>query len=111
MRSSAFLASLLLVGALVSSASAQRTGPIYTLGGVDPTQLTFKPIDPAASIVPIAQPQTRSTTGFKLIDLLPRISFPNSKPTIGMSQFPAQGMLPGAGYLKAFRIQPLGPAR
>jgi len=110
MRSCALVA-LLLVAVLGSSAQAQRGGPIYTIGNVDPTNLIFKPIDPAASIVPIAQPQTRSTTGFKLINLLPHISFPGAKPTVGMSQFPAQGMLPGAGYLKAFRIQPLGPAQ
>jgi hypothetical protein len=108
MRSCVFLAAL-LVGAAI--ASPARSGPIFTFGGVDPTNLTFKPIDPAASVVPIAQPMTRSTTGFKLINLLPHISFPGAKPVVGMSQFPAQGMLPGANYLKAFRIQQLGPAQ
>jgi hypothetical protein len=84
------------------SAQAQKSGPIFTLGNVDPTQLTFKPIDTSASVVPIAQPQTLSTIGFKLINLLPHISFPGAKPVIGQSQFPTQNQLPGPGYLKAF---------
>ena len=108
MRSCLYLAALLAMAAFAAPA---RSGPIFTFGGVDPTQLSYKPIDPAAAVIPIAQPQTRSTIGFKLINLLPHISFPGSKPVVGMSQFPAQGMLPGANYLKAFRIQQLGPAQ
>ena len=108
MRSFVFLAAL-LAGATV--AAPARSGPIFTFGGVDPTKLTFQPVDTSASVVPIAQPQTRSSVGFKLINLLPRISFPGAKPVVGQSQFPTPADMPGASYLKAFRFQQLGPAQ
>lgn len=100
MRSCKWLVAVLLVAAL--GMSARASGPIFSFGNVDPTQLVFKPIDSSASVVPIAQPQTLSTIGFKLINLLPHISLPGATPTIGQSQFPTQNQMPGTGYLKSF---------
>lgn len=102
-RSILCLAALALTVAFSSSAQAQRRGPIF-FAGVDPTQITNVPIDTSASVVPIAQPQTRST-GFRLIDLFPRISLPGAKPIFGQSQFPTQSQLPNADMLKAFGHQ------
>jgi len=111
MRRGLSLGALVLLLAVGSTAHAQRTGPIFFGGGADPTHLTFVPIDTSQSVVPIAQPQTRSA-GFRLLDLMPRITFPGSKPVIGQSTFPSQNQLPGANYLKAFRygaVPPVGP--
>src|SRR5438874_8054751 len=99
MRRALSLGALVLLTVVGSPAHAQRVGPIVFGGGADPTQLVFVPIDTSNSIVPIAQPQTR-TGVFKLLDFMPRIVFPNSKPVIGQSVFPSQNQLPGAGYLK-----------
>src|SRR5205807_1432123 len=108
MRRALSLSALVLLLVVGSPAHAQRTGPIFFGGGADPTHLIFVPIDTRQSVVPIAEPQTRSTA-FKLLDLMPRISFPGAKPIIGQSTFPSPNQLPGANYLKAFRYGAIAP--
>jgi hypothetical protein len=103
------LAAGVLLLATGASARAQNRGPIFFFGGVDPTNLTFQPVNTAsASVVPIAQPETRSFSS-KLIDLLPKIPFPGAKPVIGQSQFPTEDQMPGANYLRAFHIRMARP--
>jgi hypothetical protein len=101
-----WLFAVLLALAGVSPAQAQRRSIFF--GGVDPTNLTFVPVDTSQSVVPIAQPVTRST-GFRLVDLLPRIPLPGARPVIGRSTFPAESQLPGLDYLKAFQYRPPRP--
>jgi len=109
MRQSVFLSALALVLAVGSAARAQRSGPIFFGGGVDPTKLVFVPVSTEASVVPIASPQTRST-GFSLLSFMPRFLLPSPKPVIGQSTFPSEAQQPGAEYLKAFQYRAARPA-
>src|SRR5262249_12808116 len=108
MRQSVLLCALVLVLAAGTSARAQVSGPLFFGGGVDPTKLVFVPIDPRASVVPIAEPQTRAT-GFSLLNFMPRFLLPSPKPVIGQSTYPSQSQLPGADYLKAFQYRAARP--
>jgi hypothetical protein len=105
---SVLLCALTLFLAAGASARAQVAGPLFFGGGVDPTKLVFVPINTQASVVPIAEPQTRST-GFSLLSFMPRFLLPSSKPVIGQSTYPSESQLPGADYLKAFRYRAARP--
>ncbi len=108
MRRSVLWCALALLLAAGSSARAQVSGPLFFGGGVDPTKLVFVPINTKASVVPIAEPQTRST-GFSLLNFMPRFLLPSPKPVIGQSTFPSEAQLPGADYLKAFQYRAARP--
>jgi hypothetical protein len=93
----------LLFGLLLAApAWAQRA---VTFGGVNPLAIVNQPIDTNNSAVPIARPQQLENTRFSLKNILPRPGLPGAKTTIGSSQFPSQGGMPGANYLKAFHFQ------
>ena len=108
MRRTVVWCAVLLLLACGPAARAQRRGPLFFGGGADPTQLTYVPIDTRASVVPIAQPQTRST-GFSLLSFMPRFTLPGSRPVVGQSNFPSEAQLPGADYLKAFGYRAARP--
>ncbi len=101
-----WLCAVLLVLVGVSPAQAQQRRSIF-FGGVDPTNLVQVPVDTSQSVVPIAQPVTRPTR-FRLVDLLPRITLPGTKPIIGRSVFPTTDQ-PPEGYLNSFRYRPPRP--
>src|SRR5262245_835777 len=77
--------------------------------GASPTQITNQPIDTSNSAVPIASPQVFNRS-FRLVDYFPKFSF-SAKPTIGRSNFPTFGQLPGKDYLKAFGYNNFQPIK
>lgn len=100
MRKSFWLAGLCVLG-LASGAEAQTRRTVNPFWGtVDPTQLTYQPVNLSNSVVPTPTTQVRSSS-FRLIDFFPR--FRNSlsnRTTIGQSQVPT--VKPGNDYLKSF---------
>jgi hypothetical protein len=110
MRKCLWLAGLALA-LVVPSAHAQnrRGGPLF-FGGVDPTALVNQPIDGRRPDNPIAQP-VRRRSSFRLLDFLPKLTFPGNKPVIGQSVFPKESQLPGDGYLRAFGYRAARPVK
>lgn len=107
MRRNVWWAALLLIllgGATADAQDGRR--PIFF--GVDPTTIQNVPIDTSTANVPIASPMTRPTR-FRLLDFFPRFNFSLGKPIIGQSIFPTEAELPGADYLRPFRIRRPGP--
>lgn len=104
----AALGAVLLAGSS-GQAQSRRSGPLF-FGGVDPTSLVNRPIDASTANVPIATPGRRRSN-FKLLDFMPKISLPGTKPIIGRSSFPTQSQLPGNGYLRDFGFRPGTPVR
>jgi hypothetical protein len=84
--------------ALANPAHAQKRS---AFGGVDPTRITNQPINTVNSAASISGTTTAST-GFSLSKYFPSFSMSGSKPTIGRSNFPTQGQMPGRDYLKHF---------
>lgn len=79
-------------------------------GGIDPSKLSFVPVDTSNVAVPIARPSQSGFTNFSLTKLFSGggFSLTNTRP-IGMSKFPTQDQLPGQGWLDAFHYS--RPAR
>jgi len=98
MRVVIYLTGAVLGLALASPCWAQAV----TFGGVNPTKIINKPIEIPDAVKPIAQPQVSQTPQFSLMNLLPRITFPNTKPVHGQSQFPTPANMPGKNYLNSF---------
>lgn len=87
---------------LAAPAMAQRP----RIFGIDPTTITFAPVDTSKSTVPIAMPQDNSKLmNFSLSDLFPTFRLPGGKPVQGTSVFPLPKDMPGPGYLSAFGYQ------
>jgi hypothetical protein len=84
--------------ALANSAQAQQRS---LFSGVDPTKIINQPLNTNNATASIATTQTVST-GFSLSKFFPSFSMSGGKPTIGKSNFPAFGQMPGRDYLKAF---------
>lgn len=106
MRAWMWSAAAVAVLAVTAPVGAQTAG----FGGVDPTKIQLKPITvpDAISQRPIAQPQNLQPflqTRRRLVDYLPRISFPVNAPVHGQSIFPTPQNMPGKNYLKAFGYQ------
>lgn len=84
--------------AFAMPAQAQRRSGF---GGVDPTQIVNQPINTTNAAASISTTSTAST-GFSLTKYFPSFSLSGSKPTVGQSNFPTFGQMPGRDYLKAF---------
>jgi hypothetical protein len=98
MRTRFWLLGLGLGLALANSAQAQQRSIFL---GVDPTKINNQPINTNNASASIATTQTVST-GFSLSKYFPSFSMSGSKPTIGRSNFPTFGQMPGRDYLKSF---------
>lgn len=87
--------------------AAPAWAQVVGFGGVNPVVVQNRPITTpdAVSQRPIAQPQVRQQSRFRLTDYLPRLVLPANNPVHGQSIFPTPENLPNKNYLKAFGYQ------
>jgi hypothetical protein len=97
-----FVGSAAAVLLLALTAPARAQVAFTGMTGISPTQVQNVPIN---SSLPVAAPQTTSTT-FGLSGAFAQVPFPGGQPVIGQSTFPNAASLPGSSYLQAFGYQP-----